>query len=195
MEQGKEIELTTFWLDHNIDVANRVVLFRTNENSDDTDATSRDFIYKALHALESINLEPIRIVMSNSGGSVTAGLAIYDIIAQSKCHITIDVLEECSSMATVILQAADIRRAYPHSHLMVHKGKTAYPENDVESIENWLKFDKHNDDLCYAIYMKRIKQQKPKFTRAKLLELVSKDRIILPKEAKELGLLDEIIGE
>lgn len=195
MEKGKELELTSFWLDHNIDLTNRVILFKSNENSDDTDASSRDFMFKAIHALESISLEPIRIVMSNAGGSVTAGLAIYDVITNSKCHVTIDVLEDCSSMATVILQAADVRRAYKHSHLMVHKGKTAYPENDVESIENWLRFDKHNDDQCYAIYMRRIKEKKPKFTRAKLLELVSKDRIILPKEAVELGLLDEIIEE
>jgi len=195
MEKGKEIDQISFWLDHKIDYVNRVILFKTTEGSDDTDTHSRDFIFQALHALESVSLEPIRIVMSNGGGSVTAGLAIYDVIQHCRCHVTIDVLEECSSMATVILQAADTRRAYKHAHLMVHRGKSAYPENDVESIENWLKLDKYLDGKCYDIYLSRIKQKKPKFTRVKLEEMFKQDRIILPKEAIELGLLDEVIED
>jgi ATP-dependent protease ClpP protease subunit len=46
-----------------------------------------------------------------------------------------------------------------------------------------------------GIYLKRIKEKHPKFTRRKLKEMMNFDCILSAKEAVELGLADKILGE
>lgn len=66
---------------------------------------------------------PIEIIMNSHGGSVIDGLAIYNLIQKvgKKIPINITVAGACMSMATVILQAAKIRRAYPDSQFLLHE--------------------------------------------------------------------------
>ena len=151
---------------------------------------------KNLEMLDSIkNGKPITIKIKSGGGSVTAGLAIHDLIKKCDNFVRIIVEGNCESMATIILQAGDERCILKHSHLMLHIGVGGYEEDQPENIERWRKKNAKDEKDCRAIYMKKIKEKKKRFTEEKLTELLRFDTILSPKEAIELGLLDKIVPE
>ncbi|MBR4663280.1 MAG: ATP-dependent Clp protease proteolytic subunit, partial [Lentisphaeria bacterium] len=71
---------------------------------------------------ESPNKE-ISLYINSPGGSVTAGLAIYDTIQTISCDVKTYCLGQCASMGAVLLAAgaAGKRFALPHSRIMIHQ--------------------------------------------------------------------------
>ena len=65
----------------------------------------------------------IRIILNTPGGSVTAGLAIYDIIRAFSSKISIYCMGMAASMGAVLLSAGDkgFRYILPHSKVMIHE--------------------------------------------------------------------------
>ena len=154
---------------------------------------SRDKFIKNLHSLDESSGE-ITILISSEGGDVEEGLSIYDYIASSRNIINIICIGGVCSMATVILQAASEgkRFMYPNSYLMIHEGTQGtidHPKNR----EQWERLNKIYSTKCEDIYLTKIKEKKPKFSRTKLKELLLFDTILTPKEAIDLGLVDGII--
>jgi ATP-dependent Clp protease protease subunit len=66
--------------------------------------------------------KPVLIHQHCDGGSFNDGLAIYDAIKASTCHITMLVYSQASSMSSIILQAADLRILMPSCEFLVHFG-------------------------------------------------------------------------
>lgn len=64
--------------------------------------------------------EPITVFVSSPGGSVSAGLAIYDTLRAVSCPVKTVCTELAASMGSIIFMAGDIREMYPHAELMVH---------------------------------------------------------------------------
>lgn len=66
---------------------------------------------------------PITIYLNTPGGSVTAGLAIYDAIASAAKHASVSVIASgaCMSMGTIIMQAATKRLATPNTYFLLHE--------------------------------------------------------------------------
>lgn len=177
---------------HGVCTKTRTIWFEVGE-SENTDGKSLDTLSKQLLILESVANDPITIYMRNDGGDVGAGLAIYDMIASSSCHITIVGVDNCSSMGSIILQAADTRKLLPSSYLMVHEGEVSYPPNSKMSVDNWRKHNEAQDNRCYEIYLNRINEVDPTFTKKKLLALLKCDTILSAEKALELGLIDDIV--
>lgn len=73
--------------------------------------------------LSSISTEPIQLYINSPGGSVTAGLAIYDIMNFIPCDISTICMGICASMAAVLLCAgsAGKRSALSNSEIMIHQ--------------------------------------------------------------------------
>ena len=65
----------------------------------------------------------IDLYINSPGGSVTAGLAIYDTIQNISCDIKTYCIGQCASMGAVLLAAgtAGKRFALPHSRIMIHQ--------------------------------------------------------------------------
>ena len=61
--------------------------------------------------------------MNTPGGSVTAGLAIYDAMQYVRCDITTVCVGQCASMGAVLLSAGTKgkRQILPHSRVMIHQ--------------------------------------------------------------------------
>ena len=55
--------------------------------------------------LSSLSKDPIQIYINSNGGSISAGLAIYDIMQYIPCEISTICMGLCASMAAVILAA------------------------------------------------------------------------------------------
>jgi ATP-dependent Clp protease protease subunit len=153
-----------------------------------------DELDKALTVLEHINHDPVTIVLSCEGGDVMHGLAIYDRIKASKCHITIVVRGECSSMTTIILQAGDTRHAHSNSLFMYHDGTVSYSAQHKLSKKAWERVHDIQDDTCSKILFDKLSAKDPKLTMKKFKESQVTDVVLTAQEALSKGLIDEIIS-
>lgn len=63
---------------------------------------------------------PITVFVSSPGGSVSAGLAVYDLLRSVSCPVRTVCTDIAASMGSVIFMAGDTREMYPHAELMVH---------------------------------------------------------------------------
>jgi ATP-dependent protease ClpP protease subunit len=111
---------------------------------------SNTFI-KNLRALEIKSDKPITIHMQSVGGQWPDGMAIYDSITMSQCHITIIAYGQAESMSSIIFQAADKRLITPNTYFMSHFGST-HAGGDYLNVQNWVKYEKNICDIMIDIY-------------------------------------------
>jgi ATP-dependent Clp protease protease subunit len=153
-------------------------------------------VIKNLHILDrTINNElGIQIKMNNPGGYVYHGLAIYDAILTCNNSVSITAYGHVMSMGSLIFQAADTRIMSPNSRMMIHFGQSTVSGHllDIYKTVDELK---EIDKIINNIYLKRIKEVKPRFTLEEFKEMIKFDCYLSAKEAIELGLCDKILGE
>lgn len=87
-----------------------------------TDALASD-ISKQLLYLSSVSSEDIIMVINSPGGSVTAGLAIYDTMKGLSCDVSTICLGMAASMGAFLLAAGTKGKRYatPNSEVMIHQ--------------------------------------------------------------------------
>jgi ATP-dependent protease ClpP protease subunit len=144
-----------------------------------------------LHALDSKTGE-ITIKLKSDGGCVSVARGIYDLIRGCKNHVRIQCYGEVASSATIILQAADTRVMAPNSKLMIHYGYESIPSSIPENVKRTTEEYDKDKKWMEEIYLKKIKEVKPRFTRAQLSAKLKYDTYLNAKEALELGLCDKI---
>ncbi len=135
----------------------------------------------------------VKIYINSGGGDVTQAWAIYDAIRAMKCMVRCVVFGEASSAASLILQAGDDRILTPNSEMMIHVGEEGYEQNHPKNVENWFMRSREVEEKMKDVYLKRIKEKKPRFTKKKFEELWMFDKILKPKESVALGLADKIL--
>jgi len=149
-----------------------------------------NIIQAQLLFLESSDPEKdIQIYLNSPGGSVYAGLGIYDTMQ----YITPDVATICTgmaaSMAAVLLTAGEKgkRSALPHSRVMIHQpmGGASGQASDIEIIAREIK--KLKNEL-YEIIAKHSGN-----TIKKIEKDSDRDYWMIAQEAKEYGMIDEIL--
>ena len=150
-----------------------------------------NLIIAQLLFLESEDPEKdINVYVNSPGGSVTAGLAIYDTMQ----FITPDVATICTgvaaSMGAVLLCAGEKgkRSALPHSRVMIHQplGGAQGQASDIEiTAREILKLK----DKLYKIIAKKSGQSVEKVNQDS-----DRDYWMKAEEAKEYGMVDEILG-
>jgi ATP-dependent Clp protease protease subunit len=96
-----------------------------------------DLVIAQLLHLESEDPEKdIQLYINSPGGSVTAGLAIYDAMQYIRCDVATSCIGQCASMAAVLLAggAAGKRFALPNSRILIHQpwGGTQGQVTDIE---------------------------------------------------------------
>lgn len=86
--------------------------------------TVASLVVAQLLYLESQNPEKeISLYINSPGGSISAGMAIYDTMNYIKCPVSTICIGMCASMAAVLLACGDKGRriALPHSKIMIHQ--------------------------------------------------------------------------
>ncbi len=133
----------------------------------------------------------ITLYINSFGGSVSAGLALYDVIKNSAAPITGIVCPFANSMALVVLQACRTRKAMPHSIIRLHNNRIRL-HAEWDKIEQELKEElekvKRGQEEVWQILAERSGKEKEwikKICQSKL-ELTA-------QEAKEAGLIDKIV--
>lgn len=91
-------------------------------NGEINEESANDFLSQMLY-LEQESSDPITIYINSPGGSVNAGLVIYDCIQSSNLEINIICAGMAASMAAIILAGGQSGHRYimPHSKVMIHE--------------------------------------------------------------------------
>ena len=131
----------------------------------------------------------INIYINSPGGSVTAGLAIYDTMQFVKCDIATYCLGQASSMGALLLCAGakGKRQSLPNSRIMIHQpwgGIQGQAEDISRQAEEILNArDKINQILAHHTGQSLEKVQKD----------TDRDYYMSADEAKAYGIVDEVI--
>ncbi|MEO6872024.1 MAG: ATP-dependent Clp protease proteolytic subunit [Chthoniobacterales bacterium] len=131
----------------------------------------------------------INLYINSPGGSVTAGLAIYDTMQFLTCDVTTYCLGMAASMGAVLLAAGTKgkRFALPNSDIMIHQvsGGAQGQASDVErTVEYMFKLKKR---------LIRILSQHTGKPEEKVLHDSDRDYYMNATEAQTYGLVDEVI--
>ena len=148
--------------DYNIHIETRTIYMGKGKNGIDSYLAEK--VIKGLHILEYKSEEPITIIMSNSGGEVESGFAIFDAIKSCKSHTTIIVYGNAYSMAGVVLQAANKRIMTENSRIMLHYGDFHISMNSHDAYK-WVDESKRIDKWMEDLFLGKMKQKHPNITK------------------------------
>lgn len=132
----------------------------------------------------------INLYINSPGGSVTAGLAIYDTMQTISCDINTYCIGQCASMGAVLLAAGTKGKhfALPHSRIMIHQplGGAEGQARDIEiHAKEILRIRKSLNEIL-------------SFHTGKSLKTIEKDTdrdfFMSAEEALKYGLVDRIVS-
>ncbi len=161
------------------------IIFLTGEIND----TTANIVVAQLIYLEGKNPEKdIYLYINSPGGSVSAGLAIYDTIKYIKCDVVTICIGLAASMGAFLLTSGTKGKRYalPNSEIMIHQplGGTQGQTSDIE---------------IQARHMQNIKEKINKILSEstgqdikKIQKDTDRDYYMSAEQAKEYGLIDDI---
>jgi len=163
----------------------RIVFLGSEVNDDVANLVTVQFLF-----LESEDPEKeIAFYINSSGGSVTAGLAIYDTMQFIKPPVSTLCLGQAASMGALLLAAGHKGRRYalPHSRIMIHQplggAQGQATDLDIQAREILrLREDINN------IFVKHTGQSLRKIEKD-----TDRDMFMGPEQAVEYGIVDEVI--
>ncbi len=154
------------------------------------DGVANTVIAQLLFLASEDDKKDIKLYINSPGGSVTAGMAIYDTMQHVKCDVSTICLGMAASMAATLLTAgtAGKRFALPNAEIMIHQvmGGAEGQASDVKiRAERILKI-KDNLNKILAKHTGQPLKQIEKDT--------DRDYFMSADEAKKYGLIDKIIA-
>jgi ATP-dependent Clp protease, protease subunit len=131
----------------------------------------------------------IHLYINSPGGSVTAGLAIYDTMQFVTCDVATYCIGQCASMGAVLLTAGakGKRRALPNARIMIHQ-PLAGMEGTAEEIMIHAKEFKNVKQKLNTILLRHTGHPLEKIEQD-----TDRDRFMSAQEALDYRLIDEVI--
>ena len=165
----------------------RIIFLGTQVN----DVAANLIVAQMLFLEQSDPEAPIHFYINSPGGSVYAGLGIYDIMQHITCPVHTYCVGLAASMGSLLLTAGapGCRHSLPHSRIMIHQplggaqGQCSDIQIQAEEIQD-LKLQLNN------IY---IKHSSVDMTLDKIVGETDRDNYLSPTDAIELGLIDAVI--
>jgi len=164
--------------------------------------TMANLIVAQMLFLESQNPDkPIKLYVNSPGGSVTAGLAIYDTMQFVKCPVHTMVMGQAASMGSFLAQAgaAGHRYVLPESRTMIHRvssgtrgtsGSVHVQELEFEDARRHFEESKRLNQRLTELYVRHNTAGK---TYEELFETMKFDTFLSAQEAVDAGLADKVI--
>ena len=159
--------------------------------SEVNDGIANSLVAQMLYLDSEDSSKPIYLYINSPGGSVTAGLAIYDTIQYVKSEVVTICVGLAASMGAFLLAAGTKgkRVALPHSRIMIHQPLGGTSRRQASDIE---------------IEAREILRMKEMLNRAlsdmsgqsfeKIEKDTDRDYFLSAEEAKEYGLIDRVIS-
>jgi ATP-dependent protease ClpP protease subunit len=139
--------------------------------------------------LDQITAPEILVRINSIGGSVFAGIAIYNAIRQHPAHVTTQVDAMAASIASVIAQAGDRRVMMQHSQMMIHEA-AGIAIGSAQDMREYADILERQTDLIADIYTARAGDVGNKATFRKMM---SAETWLSDDEAVDIGLADEVV--
>lgn len=168
------------------------IFYLDEEVNADTFRNVTMFIIKANIQDAGIPVEervPIKLVINSPGGSVLDGLALIDAINVSKTPVFTIAMGYCMSMGFSIMCAGHVRFSMPHSTFLYHDGSTGLIDSTMKFKDAVKFYDKIDETLD------RLIASRTKLTIKELEDRKRQENFWLADDAKDLGIVDYIIGE
>ncbi|CAN1165026.1 ATP-dependent Clp protease proteolytic subunit 2, mitochondrial [Linum perenne] len=153
------------------------------------DDTAHVVVAQLLFLESESSTKPISMYLNSPGGSVTAGLAIYDTMQFIRAPVHTTCMGQAASMGSLLLTAGakGERRALPNATVMIHQPSGGYSGQARDMTIHTQHIIRVWDQLN-ALYAKHTGQP---------IDIISKnmdrDNFMTPDEAKEFGLIDEVV--
>lgn len=177
--------------ERSFDIYSRLLKDRIIMLTDEVNDVTSSLVVSQLIFLESEDPDKdIKLYINSPGGSITAGMAIYDTMQYVKCDVSTICIGLAASMGALLLTsgAKGKRFSLPNSEIMIHQPLGGY-QGQATDME---------------IYAKRILKKKATLNQIladttgqnieKIQKDVERDFFMSAEEAKEYGLIDEIVG-
>lgn len=171
------------------DIYSRLLKDRIIILSGEIDDAKANTIVAELLYLDSLNNDDISIYINSPGGSVTAGMAIYDTMNFVKSDVSTICVGMAASMAAFLLSSGTKgkRKALPNSEVMIHQplGGAQGQATEIKiAAERILKLR----EKLNVLLSKNTKQD------LKIIERdTERDHFLTSKEALDYGLVDEVL--
>ena len=132
----------------------------------------------------------IYLYINSPGGSITAGLAIYDTIQFVKNDVNTICIGQAASMGALLLASgtAGKRFALPHSRILIHQPSMSGLSGQATDIDLQAKEILRMREITNRIFVEHTGQEMSRIERD-----VERDYIMEPKQALEYGIIDQII--
>ena len=154
-----------------------------------TDGVANAVIAQLLFLQMEDAKKDVHIYINSPGGSVTAGMAIYDTMNYIKCDVSTICIGMAASMGAFLLSsgAKGKRLALPNAEVMIHQpsGGAKGQATEIQIVaENILKTKKKLNEILAANTGQSVE---------KIAEDTERDNFMSAEEAKAYGLIDEIV--
>lgn len=155
-----------------------------------TDFLANEIIALMLYLDSDDQTKPIYLYINSPGGSVTAGMAIYDTMQHIKSEVVTICVGLAASMGAFLLTAGSKgkRLALPHSRIMIHQPLGGTGRRQASDIEIEAKEILRIRKLLNEILAERTGQSIEKIEKD-----TDRDYFMSAEEAKEYGLIDSVI--
>ena len=176
------------WVDIYTRLGVERILFLGQEVSD---SIANSLVAQMLYLDSEDNGKPIYMYINSPGGSVTAGLAIYDTMQYVKSDVITICVGLAASMGAFLLAAGSKgkRLALPHSRIMIHQPLGGTSQRQASDIEI---------EAREILRMKEMLNRSIAGMTGQSFEKIEKDTdrdyFLSAKEAKEYGLIDRVIA-
>ncbi|MEZ4436874.1 MAG: ATP-dependent Clp endopeptidase proteolytic subunit ClpP [bacterium] len=132
----------------------------------------------------------ISLYINSPGGVITSGLAIYDTMNHVKCSVSTICIGQAASMGAFLLSSGQKGRRFslPHSRIMVHQ-PLGGAQGQATDIEIQAKEILRMRDVINQILARNTGQP-----IEKIAQDTDRDRFMTALEAKEYGLVDEVMS-
>ena len=186
------------------DIYSRLLKDRIVMLNSDVNDHSANLIVAQMLFLESQNAEePINFYINSPGGSVTAGLAIYDTMQFINAPVSTIVMGQAASMGSFLAQAGEpgMRYVLPNSRTMIHrvssgtpgtKGSVHVQELEMEDIKRHFEESKFLNERLTQLYVDHNTAGK---TFDELFETMKFDTFLTAEQAVENGFADKVVSK
>lgn len=183
------------------DIYSRLLKDRVIMLDTDVNEHTSSLLVAQLLFLESQGNEDISLFINSPGGSVTAGLAIYDTMQFIRPNVATYVMGQACSMGSFLAQAGAPGKRFvlPEARTMIHRVSSGTPgtrgtvhvqELEFEDAKRSFEESKRINERLTELYVKHNTAGK---TYEQLYEAMKFDTFLSAKEAVEYGLADKVI--
>ena len=153
------------------------------------DATASLVVAQLLYLEGQDPDKDISFYINSPGGSVTAGMAIYDTMQYIKCDVSTICIGMAASMGAFLLAAGakGKRMALPNSEIMIHQpsGGAQGQVTDIEiHAERLIRVKKHLNEILAERTGKTLEET---------IKATERDNFLSAQEAMEYGIIDKVI--